>query len=182
MNNDLLSLSLTDMKFNENSVATTEIIKMLVQTGGEFEYNNTTNLIIAIAFISIATIIFIGENNWITINTNIDYLNCNAGGCVLGLDYQINGTTYKKEFNVSQDFARPSNNQVTITYDTSNPNNSYMGSSNYNILIYSLYGLGIFFMCIWYYLSSDKNSSSYEPSVSFYSKSEIPSEIYSQVK
>ena len=135
-----------------------------------------------VAFIASATVILIGENNWNTINTNIDYLNCNTGGCVLGLDYQINGKTHKKEFSVSKDFVRPSNNQVTITYDTTNPNNSYLGSSNYNIIIYSLYGLGIFFICIWCYLSTDKKSSSYEPSISFYSKSEIPSEIYSIAK
>lgn len=179
MTKDLLSLSLTDMQFNNDSVATSEVIRMIVQTGGEFEYNNTTNLIISIALISIATVIMIGENNWSCIDTNIDYMNCNAGGCVLGLDYQINGVTYKKEFNVNNNYLRPSNNRVTITYEVSNPNNSYMGVSNYNILICVLYGLGIFFLGMWFCLSKENSKpSSYNPSINFYSKSDIPSDLY----
>lgn len=179
MDKDLLSLSLTDMQFNNNSVATSEIIRMIVQTGGDFEYNNTTNLIIGIALLSIATVILIGENNWSSINTNIDYLNCSTGGCVLGLDYQIGGITYKKEFNMSNDYVRPSNNQVTITYEISNPKNSYMGVSNYNALIFILYGLGIFFLGLWFYSSRDKSkTSTYNPTIDFYNKSEIPRGIY----
>ena len=179
MNKDLLSLSLTDMQFNNSTNATSDIMKMIVQTGGEFEYNNTTNLIISIAFFAIATVVYIGENNWNTLYTNIDYLNCSSAGCVLGLDYQINGTSYKKEFNVSNDFSRPANNQVQITYEISNPSNSYMGTSNYNTVAMVLYGLGILFLGIWYYLSIDNSkSSSYSPSISFYKKSEIPTELY----
>jgi len=183
MNKDLLSLSLTDMQFNNSPNATSDIMKMIIiQTGGEFEYNNTTNLIISIAFLAIATVVYIGESNWNTVNTNIDYLNCTSTGCILGLDYQIDGTTYKKEFNVSNDFSRPVNNQVQINYEISNPSNSYMGTSNYNTLVMVLGGLGILFLGIWYYLSIDSSkSSSYSPSISFYKKSEVPSELYSPV-
>lgn len=183
MNKDLLSLSLTDMQFNNSPNVTSDVMKMIIiQTGGEFEYNNTTNLIIGIAFLAIATLIYIGESNWNTVNTNIDYLNCSPNGCVLGLDYQIDRTTYKKEFNVSNDFSRPANNQVQINYDISNPSNSYMGTTNCNTLTVLLGGLGILFLCIWYYLLNDNSkSSSYSPSINFYKKSEIPSELYSPV-
>jgi len=179
MNKDLLSLSLTDMQFNNSENTTSDIMKMIVQTGGEFEYNNTTNLIISIAFFAIATVVYIGESNWNTLYTNIDYLNCSSTGCILGLDYQIDGTSYKKEFNVSNDYSRPANNQIQITYEISNPSNSYMGTSNYNTLAMVLGGLGILFLGIWYYLSIDSSIGiSYSPSISFYKKSEIPSELY----
>ena len=183
MSKDLLSLSLTDRPFYNNSVDTSEIFNAFTQTGGEFEYNNTTNLIIGISLLAIAAIIFIGENNWNTTTTNIDYLNCNPNNCTLGLDYQVNNITYKKDFNVDLNYERPGNNQVTITYEISNPSNSYLGTSNYNIIMLILFGFGLFFIGIWQYLSSKKTSTStFNPSLSFYSKSEIPSEIYTEKK
>jgi len=58
---------------------------MLFQTGGDFEYNNTTNLIIGIALLAISGVIFIGENNYVSVDASIDYLNCDSTKCLLGV-------------------------------------------------------------------------------------------------
>ena len=181
MTNDLLSLSLTDMPFNNTkSIGTTEAINMLFQTGGDFEYNNTTNLIIGIALLAISGVIFIGENNYATVDASIDYLNCDSTKCLLGIQYVVNGITYKKDFPVDINYTRPDNNQITITYQLSNPTNNYMGTSNYNTIMYILIVLGLFFIGMWYYLSTKKNgSSSFQgPSLSIYTKTETPSGLY----
>lgn len=181
MTKDLLSLSLTDIPFNNNeSVATSEIINMLVQTGGDFEYNNTTNLIIGIALLAIGGIIAIGENNWTTINANIEYLNCNLTNCTLGVDYQVNGITYKKDFTIDLDYLNYSSKQITITYDLSDPSNSYLGTSNYNTIMFALFGVSIFFLGLWYYLSTKEKSlsSSFTPSLSIFTKTETPTGLY----
>jgi hypothetical protein len=178
---NLLSLSLTDMSFNNfESLKTPEIINMLVQKGGEFEYNNTTNLIIGIALLAVGGVIFIGENNYLETDGYINYLNCNNTNCSLGVQYQVNGNTYKKEFTVSIDYVRPSNNKIQVTYESSDPNNSYMGSSNYNSIIYAMFGGGIFFIILWYYLSTSKKESNtfFVPSLSIYTKTETPSGLY----
>ncbi len=181
MTNDLLSLSLTDMPFdNTKSIGTTEAINMLLQTGGDFEYNNTTNLIIGIALLSISVVIFIGENNYATIDGSIIYLNCDSTQCLLGVQYIVNGTTYKKDFPVDINYIRPDNNRVTITYELSNPTNNYMGTSNYDTIMYILIAIGIFFIGMWYYLSTKKSgSSSFSgPSMSIYTKTKTPSGLY----
>lgn len=181
MNRDLVSLSLTDMSFNNfDSVKTPELISMLIQKGGEFEYDNTTNLIIGIALLVVAGIIFIGENNYAVTNGNINYLNCSTTSCLLGVQYQVSGITYKKDFTVNMDYLRPSDNQITITYDTTNPANSYMGTSNYDTIMYIMIGVGIFFLGLWYWLSSKKeaNSTFFGSSLSIYTKTETPSGLY----
>jgi len=181
MSKDLVSLSLTDMSFNNvDSIKTPELISMLIQKGGEFEYDNTTNLIIGIALLVVAGVIFIGENNYAVTNANINYLNCNTTSCLLGVQYQVDGNTYKKDFTVDMNYVRPSNNQLIITYDSSDPNNSYMGTSNYNTIMYVMIGAGIFFLGLWYYLSSKKrtNSTFFGPSLSIYTKTETPSGLY----
>jgi hypothetical protein len=172
MTNDLLSLSLTDMPFNNRtSIRTSDAINALLQTGGEFEYNNTTNLIIGIVLLVISGIIFIGENNYMTINTNINYLNCNQDNCLLGVQFVVDGKTYTKEFNVDLNYVFPDNNQITITYQISNPNNNYIGNYDYNTLVYILSAIGIFFIGLWYYLSS-RNSTSKKASLGIYTESE----------
>lgn len=181
MNSDLLSLSLTDMLLNKNNlVNTTEAIEMIVQSGGNFEYNNSTNLIIGVALLVIATVVFIGESNWKTINANVEYLNCSMSDCTMGIDYQVNGMTYKKDFVVPLDYKRPSNNKVELSYDTSDPKNSYLGSSNYNNYIYVLVGLGIIFLGIWCaYLDKNEGHGSFIPTLNFSGKTEQPGLIYS---
>lgn len=181
MSKELVSLSLTDMSFNNfESIETMDAIKMLIQKGGEFEYDNTTNLIIGIALLAVAGVIFIGENNYAVTNGNINYLNCNTTNCVLGVQYQVKGNTYKKDFTVDVKYTRPTNNNVVITYETSDPNNSYMGTSNYKTVMYIMVGGGIFFLGLWYYLSSKKktDSSFFGPSLSIYTKTETPSGLY----
>jgi hypothetical protein len=181
MNNDLVSLSLTDMPFyNRESIRTSDAINILIQTGGTFEYNNTTNLIIGIALLAIAGVIFIGENNYTTANARIDYLNCSSTNCLLGVQFGVNGDTYKKDYTVDMNFIRPSNNYVTVTYELTNPNNNYMGTSNYNIIMYILIGLGLFFIGLWNYVSCNKecNSSTLESTDIIYKKTETPSGLY----
>ena len=153
---------------------------MLTQTGGDFEYDNTTNLIIGIALLVVAGIIFIGENSYVATNGNINYLNCNTTNCLLGVQYQVNGSTYKKDFIVDMNYIRPSNNQISVTYEVENPNNSYMGTSNYNAVMYGRIGGGIFFLGLWHYLSSKKRTDStyFGPSFSIYTKTETPSGLY----
>jgi hypothetical protein len=165
---------------NKESIGTTDAINMLFQTGGDFEYNNTTNLIIGIALLVISGVIFIGENNYATVDASIDYLNCDSTKCLLGVQYVVNGITYKKDFPVNINYTRPDNNQITITYELSNPTNNYMGTSNYNTIMYILIVLGLFFIGMWYYLSTKKNgSSSFQgPSLSIYTKTETPSGLY----
>lgn len=181
MSNKLLSLSLTDMHFNdETSINTSDAINMILQKGGEFEYNNTTNLIIGVALLAIAGVIFIGENNYETAIANIDYINCNVSNCIVGAQFLVNGNTYKKDFIVDMSFTRPTNNKVTITYQIENPNNNYLGTSNYDMIMYILTAVGIFFIGIWHYLSSgtNTNSSFYTPSLSVYTKTETPAGLY----
>jgi hypothetical protein len=181
MKNDLVSLSLTDMPFNNReSIRTSDAIRMIMQTGGTFEYNNTTNLIIGIALLAIGGVIFIGENNYTTVNASIDYLNCTSTDCLLGVQFGVNSNTYKKEFNVDINFIRPTDNNITITYEITNPNNNYMGTSNYNMIMYILIGVGLFFIGLWKYISSgtDDNSSSIEATDSIYKKTETPSGLY----
>jgi hypothetical protein len=181
MISDLLSLSLTDMPLNKNkSVRTSEAIDMIFQTGGEFEYNNSTNLIIGIALLVIAIVIFIGESNWTTITADVEYLNCNMSNCTLGVNYLVNGMTYKKDFTVSIDYQRPSDNKVDLSYESGNPATSYLGPSNYNNYIYIFGGLGILFLGIWFtYLNKSEGSSSFIPTLNFSSKTETPGLIYS---
>lgn len=181
MNNDLVSLSLTDMPFNNReSIRTSDAIKILLQSGGNFEYNNTTNLIIGIALLAIAGVIFVGENNYTTVNASIDYLNCSSTNCLLGVQFRANGDTYKKDFIVDMNFIRPTNNYVTVTYELTNPNNNYMGTSNYNIIMYILIGLGLFFIGLWNYVSCNKecNSSTLDLTDTIYKKTETPSGLY----
>jgi hypothetical protein len=169
------------MPFNNQSpIGTTEVINILLQQGGEFEYNNSTNLIIGIALLAVGGVIFIGENNYSSVNGTIDYLNCNVSNCLLGVQFTVNGNTYKKDFSVDASYTRPANNQVTITYEIANPNNNYLGTSSYNTIMYILLGTGIFFMALWGYLSSpgSKNTSFYVPGLSIYTKTETPSGLY----
>lgn len=181
MINDLVSLSLTDVPFNnKESIGTTEVINMLFQTGGDFEYNNTTNLIIGIALLAISGVIFIGETNYTTVDASIDYLNCDMTKCLLGVHFIVDGNTYKKDFPVDINYIRPDNNKITITYELSNPTNNYMGTSNYNMIMYILIVVGLFFIGMWYYLSTKTNKSSTfpGPSLSIYTKTETPSGLY----
>ena len=138
---------------------------------------------IGIALLAISGVIFIGENNYVTINTNINYLNCNSVNCLLGVQFTANGNIYKKDFYVDMNYVRPENNQVTITYEISNPNNNYIGASNYNTIMYILIAIGIFFISLWYYLSSKKDGSIFSgPSLSIYTQTETPSEMYKPSK
>ena len=181
MIDNLVSLSLTDMPFNNTkSIGTTDAINMLFQTGGDFEYNNTTNLIIGIALLAISGVIFIGGNNYAIVDASIDYLNCDLTQCLLGVQYIVNGITYKKDFPVDINYTRPNNNLISITYELSNPTNTYISTSNYNVIMYILILLGLFFIGMWYYLSTKKNgNSSFQgPSLSIYTKTETPSGLY----
>ena len=180
MSKDFISLSLTDMSFNNyDSTKTSDVINMLTQIGGEFEYNNTTNLIIGIALLVVSGVIFIGENKYTVINGTIEYLNYNALNCLLGIQYQVNGNTYKKDFTVDINYVRPPNNIVIVSYEQSNPNNSYIGTSNYNMIMYIMTGIGIFFIGLWYYLLRKKTDGTFlGPSLSIYTKTETPSGLY----
>lgn len=178
---DLLSLSLTDRPLNQNkTLETSEIINMIVQKGGEFEYNNTTNLIIGIAILVVATVIFIGESNWVNTTAHIEYLNCSLSNCVLGVEYRANETIYKNEFTVPLDYKRPANNIVDISYELSSPKSCVLGSSNYNNYVYILFGAGIIFLSIWY-LQMDKSSHSspFISGLNFSSRTEPSNTIYS---
>jgi hypothetical protein len=181
MSKELLSLSLTDMSFNNfESISTMQALKMLIQKGGDFEYNNATNLIIGIALLAIGGVIFIGENSSAVTNGTINYLNCNTKNCVLGVQYQVNAITYNKDFIVDLKYERPADGIIVVTYETSDPNSSRIGATNYNTIMYIMFGLGIFFLAMWYYLSMDnkKESIFFEPSVSIYTKTETPSGLY----
>jgi hypothetical protein len=180
MEKNLLSLSLTDMSFdNITSLKTPEVINLLLQKGGDFYYNNTTNLIIGLAFIALSVVIFIGENNYLTTSGNIIYLNCNNDNCSLGVQYSVDSITYKKEFTVESDYLRPDNNQVSISYESSYPNNSRLGSSNYNTIIYTMGGIGLFFICLWFYFSSEKSTKiDFNPSFDIYTKTSTPNGLY----
>jgi hypothetical protein len=165
---------------NDESINTIDALNMLIQKGGEFEYNNTTNLIIGIALLAVSGVIFIGENNYVVTNANVNYLNCNTSNCALGVQYQVNGNTYTKNFTVDVNYVRPSNNQITITYESSDPNNSYMGTSSYNMIMYIMICGGLFFIGLWYYLSIKKKSdgASFDSSLSIYTKTETPSGLF----
>lgn len=184
MISELLSLSLTDRPLNQNNtLETSEVIKIIVQKGGEFEYNNTTNLIIGLSVLVIATIIFIGESNWITTNAQINYLNCGLSNCALGVEYQVNNTIYKNEFTVPLNYQYPANNQVNISYDVTNPKSCNLSSLNYNNYIYILIGIGIIFMGIWYSrLDVSSRGSLFVPSLNFSSKTESSNTIYSMTE
>lgn len=181
MSNDLISLSLTDFIFNNyESIDTMDAIKMLTQKGGEFEYNNSTNLIIGIALLVIAGVIYIGENNFKVTNGNINYVNCNKTNCTLGVEYQVNNNIYNKEYNLNVSYVNYPNNQVVITYESLNPNNSYVGTSNYNTIIYLLVGGGLFFLGLWYYFCTKRGSDSsfFGEDLNIYTKTETPSGLY----
>ena len=182
MISDLLSLSLTDRPLNnDQSLRTSELINMIVQQGGNFEYNNSTNLIIGIALLVIATVIFIGENNWASVNARVEHLNCNMSNCILIVEYHVNNTTYKKDYIVPSDYKRPSDNHVMISYDLSNPSISYLGTSNYNNYVYILAGVGVIFLGIWcVFLDKNASYSSFIPALNFSSKTESQNAIYSE--
>lgn len=183
MYSELLSLSLTDRPLQQNNILeTSEIVNMILQKGGEFEYNNTTNLIIGISILVIATVIFIGESNWTTTTAEIEYLNCNLSNCILGISYQVGETIYKNEFPVLLDYQRPSTNQIIISYDKTNPKSCSLNSSNYNNYIYILIGFGLIFLVCWY--SNSESSSSDDlsiPSLNFSSKTDASNAIYTMI-
>lgn len=142
------------------------------QIGGEFEYDNSTNLIIGLILITIAVVIFIGKNNWLSTNANLDYMNCNTNNCVIGLDYQVNGNLYKKEFTVPLDYNKSLLNNIIITYNPENPNSSYFGNDKYNDYVYILGGVGIIFLVIYYFFTNSTNSKKIKTTNTLYSLSE----------
>ena len=183
MTKELLSLSLTDIKFNSNSdMNTSDMIKMIIQEGGSFEYTNATNLIIAVATFVIAIVILLGENNWTMTVGRITYLNCSISNCSMGVEYIVDGITYNNEFIVPLNQNYMVKNQIDIKYENSNPNNSRIDTTNYNTYIYILFGISIFFTCIW--MLSHRNSGdddTYIPSLNFSSKTDSENLLYKKI-
>ena len=165
---------------NDYSLDSLDAINNILQEGGTID--NTTNLIIGISLLVVGIIIYIGNSNYSSTNGKINYMNCNSNHCVLYVEYVHNYTVYTKEFILDKNYTCPPDNLVNITYETSNPNNCYIGSSNYSILTYLLMGTGLFFVVLWYFISIDMSDLGLGlgilPDFSSYTKTETPTGLY----
>lgn len=179
MKSDLLSLSLTEYQNNNNS-ETFDIADLFTQQGGEFSYTKTTNLIISISLFTVATLILIGNSNWVNTYGNINYSNSVEQKHIVGISYLVNGIIHTKELTIDdKNYIEPNNRLLMLSYEITNPNNVRLGHSNYNILITILYIAGAIFFALWNstfqkWWSEPLNRSN----VNSYSKSDLSSEIY----
>jgi hypothetical protein len=179
MESNLLSLSLSEYTNNK----TFDIANLFMtpkQSGGDFSFTKTTNLIISISLIAVATFILIGNSNWVNTYGHINYSNNVEQQEIIGISYLVNGLIYTKELTIDdKKYIDPNNKLITLSYEITNPTHVRLGHSNYNILITILYIAGAIFFALWNSTFEKWWSEPFRRSnLNSYSKSDISSEIY----
>jgi hypothetical protein len=141
----------SDFYNNNFSLGSVKLLKIIYQKGGEFGYNNYTNLLLGLSFITIAIAILLGERNWKNKKANINNINCSSSNCLLNINYETDdGKIYNKDLSVSKDYKNESR-KVDILYNLENPEICHLKNENLINYIYILLGSGMLFLIIWFF-------------------------------
>lgn len=152
MKSKLETLSLTDFySFDNPTYSPNTLVKMILQKGGEFAYDNTTNFILGLGLIVIAVVVLMYENNYIETTANILYTKCSNTNCLIGVEFYVGNVLYKKELTSDNNYVKSLTNTETISYLVTNPDKCYLGYRDYNFYSYVIGGIGTFLFLTWMY-------------------------------